>query len=55
MEIAQEAAGGLLDPYPLAHLAGARFQQLDLDAVLASNALNTLTVLWKAEPIDAAV
>ena len=40
MDVAQEAAGRLLDPHALAHLAGARLQQLDLDAVLLLEGLD---------------
>ena len=49
MEVAQEAAGRLLDAHALAHLAGARLEQLDLDAVLVLERLDDRLVEGRAD------
>ena len=49
MDIAQEPAGRLLDAHALADLAGARFQQLDLDAVLLLEGLDDRLVEGRAD------
>ena len=49
MDVAQEAAGRLLDPHPLAHFAGARLQHLDGDAVLLLEGLDDGLVEHRAD------